>query len=77
MKSQQIPNKMTQNDKLLRPSEVCKKLGGISKSTLWRMEKRGELPKKRRISPGVVGFLESEINALISGDNQRRIGEEI
>lgn len=62
---------MEKNDRILRPAEVCQKLGGISKSTLWRMEQRGELPKKIRISPGAVGYLESEINSMISGDNQK------
>jgi len=36
---------------------------GVSDVTWWRMEKRGEAPKRRQISPGRVGWLESEILA--------------
>jgi len=34
---------------------------GLSHVTQWRMEKRGEFPKRRQISPGRVGWLESEV----------------
>ena len=34
---------------------------GVSEATWWRMEQRGEAPKRRQISPGRVGWLESEI----------------
>lgn len=34
---------------------------GLSHVTQWRMEKRGEFPQRRQISPGRVGWLESEV----------------
>ena len=40
-----------------------KETTGVSEPTWWRMEKRGEAPKRRQISPGRVGWLESEILA--------------
>ncbi|PYQ71873.1 MAG: transcriptional regulator [Acidobacteria bacterium] len=35
---------------------------GLSRSTIWRLERRGEFPRHRRISPNAVGWLEQEIN---------------
>jgi prophage regulatory protein len=34
---------------------------GLSNVTRWRMEKRGEFPKRRQISPNRVAYLESEV----------------
>ena len=34
---------------------------GLSNVTRWRMEKRGEFPKRRQISPNRVAYLQSEI----------------
>ena len=34
---------------------------GLSRSTIWRLERRGEFPRHRRISPNAVGWLEIEI----------------
>lgn len=36
---------------------------GLSRTTIWRLERRGIFPKHRRISPNVVGWLEQEVNA--------------
>jgi prophage regulatory protein len=38
----------------------------FSDTTLWRMERRGEFPRCVRISPGRVGYLESEVEAWIA-----------
>lgn len=46
--------------KILRPSQLAQILS-VSKPTLWRMEKRGELPPRRKISKRTVGWLSSEI----------------
>jgi len=35
---------------------------GLSRSTIWRLERRGEFPKHRRISVNAVGWLEQEID---------------
>lgn len=36
---------------------------GLSRSTIWRLERRGEFPLHRRISSNAVGWLEAEVNA--------------
>jgi len=47
---------------------------GLSHVTQWRMEKRGEFPLRRQISPGRVGWLESEILAWIESRPVSKIG---
>ena len=34
---------------------------GVSTVTLWRMEKAGQFPRRRQITPGRVGWLQSEV----------------
>ena len=34
---------------------------GLSRSTIWRLERRGDFPKHRRISPNAVAWLEQEV----------------
>lgn len=53
------------NNRIIRASELAEMLG-ISKPTLWRMEKRGELPPKIRISKRVVGWRESDISSWLN-----------
>ena len=33
----------------------------LSKSTRWRLEKKGLFPRKRQLSPNAVGWIEEEI----------------
>lgn len=40
----------------------------LSAATIYRMVKRGEFPKPRRISPGRKGWPESQIDAWIAGE---------
>ena len=49
-------------DRMLREREV-RTATGLSRTTRWRLERAGQFPRKRRISPGAVGWLESEIMA--------------
>jgi predicted DNA-binding transcriptional regulator AlpA len=56
--------------RVVRPDELAERLG-VSRVTLWRWERAGQLPAKRRIGPNVVGWLESEIDewfALTDGE---------
>lgn len=46
---------------LIMDVDVVVDLTGLSKTTLWRMERRGEFPKKRNISPGRVAYLRADI----------------
>jgi predicted DNA-binding transcriptional regulator AlpA len=45
---------------------VRQRLGGISDTTLWRLERRGDFPRSIKISPGRVGYRESEVEAWIA-----------
>ncbi len=50
--------------RLVRSSEVVKKVG-LSRVTIWRMEREGTFPKRRQIGPGSVGWLEHEVDEWI------------
>ena len=38
---------------------------GLSRSTVWRLERRGAFPRHRRISPNAVAWLEQDIDEWI------------
>jgi len=38
---------------------------GLSRSTIWRLERRGAFPRHRRISPNGVAWLEREVSDWI------------
>jgi prophage regulatory protein len=46
--------------KMLREREV-RQITGLSRVTRWRLEQRGEFPRKVRLTQRCVGFLESEV----------------
>ena len=50
--------------KLLRIKQVMEATG-LSRMTLWRLEKAGEFPTRRRLSSNSVAWLESDIAAWI------------
>ena len=50
--------------KLLR-FPVVRERTGLSRSTIWRLERRGEFPRHHRIAPNVVAWLEEEISDWI------------
>lgn len=54
------------DDRLLRPDAVKEKTG-LSRTTLWRLEKRGAFPARRHVGGNMVGWLESEIDAWLAG----------
>jgi prophage regulatory protein len=53
------------NDRYIRRPELIQLIGTTAVS-IWRWEKAGLFPKRRRIGPGSVGWLESEVNAWIA-----------
>ncbi len=53
------------NNRICREKEVLGTLG-ISRSTLWRWEYNGTFPRRRRIGPGIIGWLESEVQEWIN-----------
>ena len=50
--------------KILRKSEVSK-LIGLSKVTIWRLERKGQFPKRIQLSTRSVGWVEEEIHSWI------------
>ena len=50
--------------KILRPIDVCEKLG-ISKATIYRLEKNNDFPKRKQLGLRAVGWLESDIDEWI------------
>jgi predicted DNA-binding transcriptional regulator AlpA len=51
--------------RILRVKEVVRRTG-VSRTTIWRLERRSEFPARRQISPGAVGWIESEVERWIS-----------
>ncbi len=49
-------------DRFIRERE-CRELTGLSRTTRWRLERRGNFPKRRKISPNGVAWLLSEISS--------------
>ena len=39
---------------------------GVSATTIWRMRRRGDFPEPVRVSPGCVGWLESDLEAWVA-----------
>ena len=50
--------------KLLRFPAVRDRTG-LSRSTIWRLERRGEFPKHYRIAPNVVAWVEDDVAGWI------------
>jgi prophage regulatory protein len=47
-------------DRFIRKPETSQRTG-LSPSTLWRLERAGKFPKRRKLSSNAVGHLESEV----------------
>ena len=56
--------------KLLRFPGVQVKTGGLSRSTIWRLERDGLFPKRRLVTGKIVAWDEAEIDAWIRSRNQ-------
>jgi prophage regulatory protein len=52
--------------RLLRFPDVRERTG-LSRSTIWRLERQGQFPRHRRISSNAVAWFEEEITAWIRG----------
>lgn len=61
--------------KLLSTRRVCEILD-ISRSTLWRMVRRGSFPEPLNISPGRVGFVDAEVELWIRERVNKRSKEQ-
>lgn len=56
---------MEEEDRFIRETE-CRRISGLSRTTRWRLERKGEFPRRRQISPGAVGWLSSELATWLS-----------
>lgn len=52
-------------DRMLSTTEV-QEATGLSRTTLWRMEREGKFPKRRKLVGHRVGWLESEVEVWIA-----------
>ena len=57
------PETITQADDRFLPWKKVKDLTGLSRTTAWRLQKAGDFPVPVAISPGRVGWRESELSA--------------
>lgn len=42
-----------------------KRLVGLSRTTIWKLEKTGQFPRRKKITATKVGWLESEVRSWI------------
>ena len=54
--------------KLLRFPEVQDRVG-LSRTTIWRLEKKGKFPARRILGENSVGWLEEEVEKWIRSKN--------
>ena len=65
--------------RILRKHEVLHRVG-LSGMEIWRREKAGRFPRKVRLGPNSVGWVETEIDAyveqLVAARNARRSSDD-
>lgn len=49
---------------IIRPKKLFEKIG-LSRSTVWRLEKEGKFPKHIKLSSQAIGWVEAEIDAWL------------
>jgi prophage regulatory protein len=57
--------------RIIGPEETMERTD-LSRSTLWRMEKKGKFPQRVTVSENRVGWYEEEVNEWI--DTRPRVG---
>jgi len=60
-------------DRFLRKPEVLE-VTGLSEATIWRMEKAGTFPRRRRCGPNSIAYLASEISAWLESRVKVELG---
>ena len=58
---------------ILRVDQVMARTA-LSRTTLWRLERRGAFPERRQLSPGAVGWVEAEVEEWILSRTARSRG---
>lgn len=61
--------------RLLRANEVQHRTG-LSRTTIWRLERKGEFPSRRRLGPNSVGWLKEEVETWIKSRPREGIGDD-
>ncbi len=59
---------------ILRTPEVTR-LTGLSRTTLWRFERRGTFPRRIRLGANSVGWLEDEVRDWVNSRPRGLAGE--
>ena len=58
---------------IIRRKAVCKKLGGINPSTLWRLERNDpSFPPSVQLSGGIVGWFEHDLDHWLESKAAKR-----
>jgi len=52
------------NDQIIRPRNIPS-ITGLSRTTIWRLERAGDFPKRIRLSVGACGWRLSEVMAWL------------
>ena len=60
--------------KILRIGKVTEATG-LSRTTLWRLERSGDFPRRIRLSPNSTGWIESEIEQWIESRPRKSASE--
>jgi prophage regulatory protein len=60
--------------RLIRLRELQARLGGVSRTTLWRWERNSDFPTRVQIGPNTVAWIESEIEEWLAGRVNRLNG---
>jgi len=56
---------------ILRAPDV-RRLTGLSRTTIWRMVRKGEFPVPRRLSTNAIGWIASDVEAWIAAREPTR-----
>lgn len=60
--------------RILRAEEVTRRTG-LSRTSIWRLERRGEFPARRRLGPNAVGWIEKEVTQWIESRPRAAVDE--
>jgi predicted DNA-binding transcriptional regulator AlpA len=63
---------MTHHDPLITRGQALELLGGVSRRTLYNWVQSGRLPPPVRLSPRVVGWRRSTLEALLASPRPRQ-----
>ena len=62
------------HDRIIRPAELADRFG-VSRQTLWRMRRRGDLPRPLQISSNVVGWRQSTVDRWLEAREAEAKGD--